>query len=570
MKNLKISQKFIVTFGIILLLFTIATVFSIFSLRSVLGNFTTFYERPYQNVEQVAEMRRAIQGAAKSVGYATMSEDSAETKKYIDASQSELNVLETGINFLYGNFTGDKKMIDDFKATMDASVTTKDKVFENALINNNTVAIDTFFNEYQPLLLTANAQLLKIDEYAKSSAVTLYDGAAASAQSALIIVIALVFITFALTVFMAFYLTRALKRPIYEIEQASKQLAAGDLTANISYVSKDELGNLSDSTRSLIQTLKSIISDMTRGLGEVSKGNFDIAPVTEYMGDFVPLRDSIATIITSLSETLGQIGQSADQVSSGSDQVSSGAQALSQGATEQASSIEELSATITEISQQINDTAQNAVQASERVNGVGTEVGESNRRMQEMLTAMGDISASSSEIGKIIKTIEDIAFQTNILALNAAVEAARAGAAGKGFAVVADEVRNLASKSAEASKNTAALIEGSLKAVENGTKIADDTAHSLNQVVAGVQDVTDSIDKISNAAREQAQAITQVTTGVEQISSVVQTNSATAEESAAASEELSGQASMLKALLEKFQLKESERNDSLQLLTTKY
>lgn len=558
MKNMKISQKFIATFGIILVLFVAATLFAVYSLQSVLGNFTTFYERPYQNVSKVAEMRRAIQGAAKSVGYATMSDELEVTKKHVDAGQAELDILEDGVNFLYQNFTGDKKLIDDFLATMNASVASKEVVFENALTNNNAVAIDAFFNQYQPYMLTANTQLMAIDDYAKSSAVTLYDDAAKNAQSALVLVIALVIATFVLTVFLAFYITKSLKKPILEIEIAAKQLSMGDLNAEITYESKDELGSLASSTRALVSNIKSIIKDMTRGLEELSRGNFDIAPVAEFMGDFVPLRDSIAIITVSLSDTLGQIGESADQVSSGSDQVSSGAQALSQGATEQASSIEELSATITEISQQITETARNAVEASERANNVGAEVGESNRRMKDMLSAMGEISSSSSEIGKIIKTIEDIAFQTNILALNAAVEAARAGAAGKGFAVVADEVRNLASKSAEASKNTAALIAGSLQAVENGTKIADETAQSLNQVVEGVQNVTVTIDRISSAAREQASAITQVTTGVDQISSVVQTNSATAEESAAASEELSGQASMLKELLGNFNLKKAD------------
>ena len=241
----------------------------------------------------------------------------------------------------------------------------------------------------------------------------------------------------------------------------------------------------------------------------------------------------------------------------GAEQVSSGAQTLSQGATEQASTIEELAATISEISQQINDTAQNAAQASDHMNTVGSEAEESKRRMQKMLGAIGDIKNSADEIGKIIKTIEDIAFQTNILALNAAVEAARAGSAGKGFAVVADEVRNLANKSQEASKSTSVLIENALQAVANGTSIADETAQSLVSVVEGVDGVRETIELISGASNEQAIAISQVTQGIDQVSSVVQTNSATAEESAAASEELSGQAQMLKELVSQFRLAEN-------------
>ena len=237
-----------------------------------------------------------------------------------------------------------------------------------------------------------------------------------------------------------------------------------------------------------------------------------------------------------------------------SDQVSSGAQALSQGATEQASSVEELAASINEISNNINQTAQQAQDASDKSMQVGEKAGESNNRMHDMLQAMADINASSGEIGKIIKTIEDIAFQTNILALNAAVEAARAGAAGKGFAVVADEVRNLASKSAEASKNTAVLIENSLQAVENGKRIADETAQSLEVVISDIQEASSLMGSIAKAATDQAESISQITLGIDQISSVVQTNSATAEESAAASEELSGQAQILNELVRKFRL----------------
>ncbi|NCC88476.1 MAG: hypothetical protein EOM05_11555 [Clostridia bacterium] len=263
-----------------------------------------------------------------------------------------------------------------------------------------------------------------------------------------------------------------------------------------------------------------------------------------------------------LNSTLYEFNVASDQVASGSNQVASGAQALSQGATEQASSIEELSATVNEITTQIKETAENAEKAKQISIDASVATNQSQQQMEKMIAAMNEISNTSNEIGKIIKNIDDIAFQTNILALNAAVEAARAGLAGKGFAVVAEEVRNLAGKSAESAKITATLIESSLNAINNGSKIVSDTAKSLEDVVIGSKNSSEVIQSIADASIEQSQSIAQVNIGIGQISDVVQTNSATAEESAAASEELSGQAQMLKELISKFKLKNTTQTDS--------
>lgn len=359
---------------------------------------------------------------------------------------------------------------------------------------------------------------------------------------------------------MILFLLKRTLNPIDGIVAAAAAIAEGDLDVHLPSRSNDEIGMLSAAFDTTASRLRSIIGDANYLLESMAQGNFSVKTREErfYVGEFKDLLASMRKINTSLSNTISQINEASDQVSSGSGQVSSGAQALSQGATEQASAVEELAATISEISAKVGSNAQNAAQASQKAEVVGDELVDGNQQMQEMIRAMNEINQSSSEIGKIIKTIEDIAFQTNILALNAAVEAARAGAAGKGFAVVADEVRNLASKSAEASKNTSVLIQNSIRAVENGAKIADNTARSLLAIVDGAKEVASTVDMISAASQEQAAAISQVTQGVDQISNVVQTNSATAEESAAASEELSGQASMLKELVGRFILKQDE------------
>lgn len=343
-------------------------------------------------------------------------------------------------------------------------------------------------------------------------------------------------------------------KPIKKIEAAARELSLGNLQADINYHSNDELGSLAHSLRNASQTLYSYVMDIDRAMEQMANGDFNVRPSQPFIGDFEHIETSITHFIISISDTLTQINATSEQVFGSSEQVSGAAQLLAEGATEQASSIEELSASISEISAHISNNANNAREAYNQAMTVGSKLNESDQQMVEMMSAMNQINVSSTQIRKITKTIEDIAFQTNILALNAAVEAARAGSAGKGFAVVADEVRNLATKSSEAAKQTSMLIEGSEKLVQNGVNIADQTVKSLANVVTGAQAVTQLITQISLASGEQATSVSQIRDGVEQISTVVQTNSATSEESAAASEELSSQAHVLKELISRFKV----------------
>lgn len=377
----------------------------------------------------------------------------------------------------------------------------------------------------------------------------------------LIFTIVLVILAIILATLYSMALSKSIASPIKSAADRLKLMSEGDLASPVPTATrKDETGLLLGSLQVMKDELQGVIRDMGDHLSAIADGNLTKAVDRDYPGDLRPMSDAMKVILTSLNSTLTMIDRSADQVAAGSEQVSSGAQALSQGATEQASSVEELAATITEISQQVDNNAKNAALANDTASKVGDEMHQSNLQMDEMTKAMGEISGRAGQIGKIIKTIEDIAFQTNILALNAAVEAARAGAAGKGFAVVADEVRNLAIKSSDASKTTAELIEGAIRAVENGTHIADETAKSLVMAVEGAKEVTSIVGEISKASREQAESIGQVTQGIDQISAVVQTNSATAEESAASSEELSSQAQTLKSLVGKFTLRNGNRS----------
>ena len=368
-----------------------------------------------------------------------------------------------------------------------------------------------------------------------------------------------------------YIVSHRMTKPIKAVTSAAKEIADGSFDVQLSVASKDEVGQLSQAFNLTIDRLvdyQGYIDEISDALNLISNGNLLVDLKKDYVGQFKKLKDNMTALVQSLNSTLLQISQAADQVSDGSDQVANSAQALSQGATQQASSVEELSASIAEIAGQIKQNADNAELVSQKAASAGRELKNSDEQMREMIRAMERITLKSSEISKIIKAIDDIAFQTNILALNAAVEAARAGESGKGFAVVADEVRNLAGKSAEAAKNTTVLIEETLAAVGKGSDIAGKTAKALSESAGTTSEVVFLIDKIAKATGDQAIAIEQVNQGVDQISAVVQNNAATAEESAAASEELSGQSNLLKELISNFKLKEETLSGSGPVLSS--
>lgn len=350
-------------------------------------------------------------------------------------------------------------------------------------------------------------------------------------------------------------LIEAVVLPIKEVTQAMDHISQGILQVSVKGDYKGEFGVLAGAVNNTARDLSHVVGEISNVIENISNGNLALEPIRVFRGDFVNISNSLNTILESLNDVLGDINTASEQVLIGSKQVSDGSQSLSQGTTEQASTIEELTSSVSEVAIKTKENASSATEANELTLTVKENAEQGNFHMKEMLDAMEEINESSNNISKIIKVIDDIAFQTNILALNAAVEAARAGQHGKGFAVVAEEVRTLAARSADAAKETTDLIQGSMTKSAHGTEIANNTAEALNEIVGGVSKTAEIIAEIAKSSNEQAMGIAQINMGLTQVSQVVQNNAATAQQSAASSEELSGQAEMLKTMVGRFQLR---------------
>lgn len=554
LKSLELSKKLILGLGIMVAISAAMMIIAIVSLHDIGGLVNRLYQSPFTVSTQSIMLQKEIQNMGREIRGMVLYEDPS----YFDSVLASSGRAKANLALVEKRFLGDQQLILDMYQSLDEIEAAGKEI--NRLVAGGKIeeAKNSADIDFRTAMKSGIETSQEIVDFALDKALEFNEDAGIALENATVMLIVLLVVMVVLCMGVTTVLSRAVSRPISQLTDAAKKLAAGALNIEIDYYSKDEVGTLAEMFREMSGSMKAVIKDIGQQLGAMSNGDFTVAPRAEYTGDYVSIKNALINIRESLSNTLNEINLSADQVFSGSAQVSDSAQTFSEGAADQAGSIEELAAAINEISYQVRETAANMEAARRLTAKAGEQVAVSNRQMEEMLLAMGEIGAKTEQIRAINNTIEEIAFQTNILALNAAVEAAHAGESGKGFAVVAGEVRRLAGKSTDAAKRTSDLIDGTVQAVEKGRKIANITAESLHNVVESTNEVLNTVDKIDEAAQHQAGSIVQVTQEIDQISYVVQNNSATSEESAAASEELSGQAQMLKELVGRFKIDGSE------------
>ena len=562
-KNLGIRKKLVVSHGLIALMALAVAIFGLGGIQLSSYRLADLQEGPMTATEAVGDLLFASADLQRVTTAMIMASSQPDVLPALEQTmQEDVALMNNTSRILYDSlqeYADAIAIVEDIGSVIAASGDQRLAVLDRMENGTPAEANTTYQQGYRQSLIELQNRSTELKARIEAISQEQYQQALTMNNTLNIVMLILIVLSLSSGAVLASVVSASIRKPVQQIVDASAQMQQGNLAVadQITYQSNDEVGVLADSMRDTLHFLNDYVTEIGEVLRAIAGGNLAVreSEITDFRGDFAVFKESLAYILQNLNTTLSGIQNVSEQVNSGAEQVASGAQELSQGSAEQAASVEELAATLNEISQQVGNAGEQATKTRENTNEELRMMLACDAQMKEMVVAMGEIHRTSDEIGKINKTIEDIAFQTNILALNAAVEAARAGAAGKGFAVVADEVRSLAAKSAEAAQNASALIEASTVAVQRGVKIADDTANNLQKVADGAQKNAEMVTEIADAANALVGSIEQVSVGIGQISAVVQTNSATAEESAAASEELSAQSTLLKEQINQFRLR---------------
>ena len=559
LENMHLKERIDYGYRKVITMMLISGLLSVVIIGILFANMMHYVENVNVADQAVKICRINVNAAARNIREMALNEDTSSYDNYEQTVKRLLSEVDSELQILKKTEVLSDENYEEYSTALSDWGKIGYSIIEEIKNGNDENATDAILNNCTPALNKVVEIAIKLDELTdEASSETVRNMVVCTVAGFVVIIVCLVF-AFTLTRKTSKRVLETILEPLHAIEDVAMELTEGNLHSALEYHSDDEIGKLAHSMRKSIRILGTYVDDIDRSMKLFSEGNFDVHPEVEWRGDFVGILNSFMAFQASMAGTIKGIQNVSNEVSGAAEQVASSSNDLADGATNQAAVVEELTATVTGVSEQVEKNSQSAKEISVKVDELGNAISESNGKMHEMVDSMHEISEASKEIDKIITTINEIASQTNLLALNASIEAARAGEAGKGFAVVANQVNVLADQSAQAAKESATLIETSVKAVEKGMVIAGQTAAQLEEVAENSKVITTEVTNIAETLETQTTEIKQINEGIEQINDVVQTNSATSEECAAASQEMSSEAESLREMIRKFKVAEDKK-----------
>lgn len=559
LENMHLKERIDYGYRKVITMMLISGLLSVVIIGILFANMMHYVENVNVADQAVKICRINVNAAARNIREMALNEDTSSYDNYEQTVKRLLSEVDSELQILKKTEVLSDENYEEYSTALSDWGKIGYSIIEEIKNGNDENATDAILNNCTPALNKVVEIAIKLDELTdEASSETVRNMVVCTVAGFVVIIVCLVF-AFTLTRKTSKRVLETILEPLHAIEDVAMELTEGNLHSTLEYHSDDEIGKLAHSMRKSIRILGTYVDDIDRSMKLFSEGNFDVHPEVEWRGDFVGILNSFMAFQASMAGTIKGIQNVSNEVSGAAEQVASSSNDLADGATNQAAVVEELTATVTGVSEQVEKNSQSAKEISVKVDELGNAISESNGKMHEMVDSMHEISEASKEIDKIITTINEIASQTNLLALNASIEAARAGEAGKGFAVVANQVNVLADQSAQAAKESATLIETSVKAVEKGMVIAGQTAAQLEEVAENSKVITTEVTHIAETLETQTTEIKQINEGIEQINDVVQTNSATSEECAAASQEMSSEAESLREMIRKFKVAEDKK-----------